>query len=169
PGGQEGRRTLSRNPPLPADHPHHRPLARLRQLVAAPTGPARPAVLLAAHRGRPAVLRGRLAQNAAGLQHHLHGHRQIPALLHHDQRAAVVFPRQGLKPLPHSIKLTLSVSAPLPLTGPPHSRTPPLPVKCLPRRHHSMFHRVCARSPTTTPRIPTARSSSVCWVKSPGG
>src|SRR5690606_34764898 len=80
-------------------------MARLCKLLAAPHGATRPAVLVAARRGRPAVRRGGLAQAARDPQHYLHGHRQIPAIRHNDRGAALVFPRQNLSRAPHSIKL----------------------------------------------------------------
>ena len=48
--------------------------------------------VLAAHRGRPAVRRGRLAQISVLALPGLHGHRQVCALPHHDRRPALGVP-----------------------------------------------------------------------------
>src|SRR5690606_35038928 len=84
-------------------------MERLRKLVAAPSGPARPTVLLVASGGRPFMFRRRLAEDAASAQHYLYGYRQIPAVFRDDQRPTVVFPRPRLKRRAPWIKLAPSL------------------------------------------------------------
>src|SRR5690606_20383359 len=68
------------------------PLAPAFKQLAAPHGPLRAAVLLAAGRWRPAVRGRRLAAPALLAQRGLHGRGEVHALPGHDLRPALVLP-----------------------------------------------------------------------------
>src|SRR5690606_26520985 len=72
-------------------------MARLRQLLAAPTGSAGAAVLLAAFHRRPFMRRSRVAAAFVLAEHALYGHREVPALSGDDGGSVVVLSGDALK------------------------------------------------------------------------